>query len=113
MGKQAVLGIDIGGTKTLLTLVTDKFKIVDHVKYPTAPAKGRKEFTENLVNAAKKLIRKAAKRELTVIGIGVASAGKVNDKECTIEVSPNVLHLEKFPIGDILQKATDLPSTLG
>lgn len=97
----------------MITLVNDKFKIVDHIKYPTAPVKGRKEFTENLVSAAKKLLKRADKRGIEVIGIGVASAGKVNTKNCTIEASPNVLHLEDFKIGKILHDATGLETILG
>jgi glucokinase len=37
----------------------------------------------------------------------------VNAEECAIEVSPNVLHLEKYPIGEIFQEKFKLPAVLG
>ena len=63
MRKSAVLGIDIGGTKTLCLLVDRDLRVLDEIKFKSAPDKGCKEFTENLLAATKSQIGRASCRE--------------------------------------------------
>lgn len=113
MGKRGAIGIDIGGTKTLLALVNDRHEIVREVKFQTMPAEGRPVYARRLVAAAKTLNAAARKLGIKLVGIGVASAGSVDRESCTIIVSPNILHLEGFPIGRILKKAIHLEMVIG
>ncbi|MGZ8900991.1 MAG: ROK family protein [Limisphaerales bacterium] len=113
MAKRAAIGIDIGGTKTLCALVSDRFEILQQVKFLTSPEEGRREFSKSLTAAATALAREAHKRELRLVGIGIASAGRVDRKHCTITSSPNILWLEGFRVGAILKKAVKLESVIG
>lgn len=113
MGKRGAIGIDIGGTKTLLALVNDRYQIVHELKFRTEPSDGRAAYTKRLVTAAKSLHTAARRLGLKLAGIGIASAGRVDRDSCTIIVSPNILHLEGFPIGRILKKETHLDSVIG
>ena len=82
MRKRAVIGIDIGGTKTLCALVNEQFKILHEVKFKTAPQDGRSAFSKRLHKAVKELIANAEKQRLHLVGIGIASAGRV-DRDAT------------------------------
>src|SRR3954463_12947186 len=87
----AILGIDIGGTKTLCVLVDKQCRILREVKFKTAPGEGRGEFTRTLLEAATSLKETADLKNLKVIGIGVACAGSVDPKAGLISKSPNLL----------------------
>ena len=113
MGEQAVIAIDIGGTKTLCALVTQQFKIIADVKFKTAPQDGRPAFAKQLTSAVKELAAKAQKQRLHLVGIGIASAGRVDRVNCDITASPNILCLEGFPIGSVLKRAVKLDSVIG
>ena len=78
MRKRAVIGIDIGGTKTLCALVTQQFKIIKEVKFKTAPQDGRATFSKRLAKTVKGLVAEADKQHLHLVGIGIASAGRID-----------------------------------
>lgn len=112
MGKRAVIGIDIGGTKTLCALINERYSILHEIKFKTSPEAGRAAFSKRLTCAVQALVREAKKRKLHLAGIGIASAGRVDRKTCTIIESPNILALEGFPIGAVLKKAVHLESVI-
>jgi glucokinase len=113
MGKRAVLGIDIGGTKTLLALVNEKFKILSEIKFKTEPAKGKELFLKSLFNAARELARRAKKQRLELIGAGAAIAGLVDFKKRVIEAAPNILFLKGFALGRAFQREVHLDCVVG
>lgn len=113
MAKRAVIGIDIGGTKTLCALVSDRFEILHQIKFKTSPQDGRPAFSKRLISAAQELVREGKKRGLQVVGIGIASAGRVDREKCDITASPNVLCLAGFRVGAVLKKAVKLESVIG
>ena len=57
--KRAVIGIDVGGTKTLCLLVDERFQILESIRFKTAPHKGRAHFTKCLINATRALKKHA------------------------------------------------------
>ena len=113
MAKRAVLGIDIGGTKTLCALVNESFRIVETVKFKTAPAEGKDVFVKNLLEAARSLARRANVDRLSLIGAGAAIAGRVDFKKRVIEAAPNILFLEGFGFGRAFRKALHLDCVVG
>jgi glucokinase len=113
MGKRGVIGIDIGGTKSLCALFDEKYKTIDDLTFKTAPAKGRKNFKAQLTDAAQRLVQAAKRHNLKVIGIGVACAGKVDPKEGLIKEAPNIPYLEGCDLGKLLKAAVKLPSVIG
>jgi glucokinase len=113
MGKNAVIAIDIGGTKTLCALVSERFEIIHAIKFKTSPHEGRPTFSKRLIASVTTLTREARKRNLQPIGIGIASAGRVDRETLTITASPNILCLEGYRIGTALKKATRLNTVIG
>src|SRR5688500_13121970 len=91
MGQRAVLGIDIGGTKTLCALLNEKFRFVQEIKFGTIPDGGKEAFLKRLTSAVVLLSRRARKEKLKLLGAGIAIAGNVDREQCTIEASPNIL----------------------
>jgi glucokinase len=113
MGKRGVIGIDIGGTKTLCALFDERYKLVEALHFKTAPPKGRRNFTERLTTSAQKLARVARRHKLELLGVGVACAGKVDWKEGVIKESPNIPFLEGCELAKILKQATKLSAVIG
>jgi glucokinase len=105
MTRIAALGIDVGGTKTLCVLTDSRCRILNKVKFKTAPHEGRHQFTQNLVEAVTALQTDARKKKLTLKGVGVGCAGLVDLEKIKIKTSPNLLILENYPIGKYLGKA--------
>lgn len=113
MSKAAALGIDVGGTKTLCLLVDSHCKPLEKVKFKTAPAEGRKEFTKNLTRAAAELRAKADERRLRIVGIGVGCAGSVDNRRGRLVIAPNLLCLEDYPIASHLRRVIKTQVVLG
>ena len=113
MRKRAVIGIDIGGTKTLCALFNGHFKLLDCVHFKTAPDKGRKAFTENLTRATRKLARTAKRHKLGLLGAGIACAGHIDSAEGKIKESPNIPFLNDCALPKLLKRALNLPVVIG
>src|SRR5262245_55146897 len=113
MVKRAVLGIDIGGTKTLCALIDEDFRFVHEIKFQTAPAEGKEAFVRHLTGAARALSQRAKRAKLNVVGAGAAIAGRVDFTKRSVEESPNILFLEGHAIGRTLQKAAHLECVVG
>ena len=111
--RSAVLGIDIGGTKTLCALVDDKQKLVHKLVFDTDTTQGAKEFRRELTKAAKSLEARARKSRLTLIGAGAAVAGQVDTETCTVVNAPNVVFLQNFKLGRVLKQALHVETVIG
>jgi glucokinase len=113
MAKQAVLAFDVGGTKTLCALVSDKFKVLAERKFKTAPEDGRRKFVKRLVAAAESLAQQAKLQKWQLLGAGVAWAGQVNEATGKSEAAPNLVCLEELHIGRLFREAFGLKTVLG
>jgi glucokinase len=113
MKKPAAVGIDVGGTKTLCVLVNKHFEQLEEIKFKTAPEEGRNHFTHRLRDSVGALVNSARARGLEVVGVGVGSAGAVDEKAIKIKTSPNLLMLEDYPIGKYLGKVVKAEMTIG
>lgn len=113
MVKRGVIGIDVGGTKTLCILFDDRFQPLERIKFKTAPARGCAAFSRRLAEASKALALHAEKAGLKLAGIGVACAGQVDAEKGVILGSPNILCLEGFDIARALRRAVKLDAVLG
>ena len=87
--KQASIGIDVGGTKTLLALFDHRFEVLAEKKFRTHPEKGgAKAFTESLADSVASLMRTARKAGLKVRVVGVGCAGDIDMKAGVVRRSP-------------------------
>jgi len=113
MKKPAAVGIDVGGTKTLCVLVDKHFKLLEEIKFKTAPEEGEHRFTRRVKDSVGALVNSARAKGLDVLAVGVGSAGAVDDKEIKITTSPNLLMLENYPLGKHLAKVVKATMTIG
>ncbi len=94
------LGIDIGGTKTLLTVFTMRGEAKESIKFPTP--QNYKLFIRELAKVVANLSTKSFR------GCAVAVPGKV-DRDKGIGVACGNLPWENVPIRDDLQRITGCP----
>src|SRR4051812_8581316 len=113
MGARAVIGIDIGGTKTLCALFDEDYRVLEEVKFKTAPEQGTRRYTVELQEAVRTLKRSAKKKAFKLVGVGVGCAGVADQKKLTLEVSPNIPFLKHYCFKEHLGKLTDAEVTLG
>ena len=105
--KQASIGIDVGGTKTLLALFDYRFEVLAEKKFRTHPEKGgAKAFTESLADAVASLMRTARKAGLKVRVVGVGCAGDIDMKAGVVRRSPNLAFLDDYPFREKLKEMT-------
>src|SRR5690349_5399315 len=103
MKRPVALGMDIGGTKTLCLLVDDRRRVLSEYKFKTEPEAGAPRFQKNLLRAAKALEREARARSRRLVGAGVGCAGVVDHKKGALKIAPNLLALEGFLVGPLLE----------
>ncbi|HZZ93488.1 MAG TPA: ROK family protein [Usitatibacter sp.] len=101
----AILGLDIGGTKTLCALFDARFEVLREQKFRTVPEKGGlPAFERQLRTAVRDLLGEAARRGLAVHFVGVGCAGQVDMREGMLKRSPNLLFLEGYPFRAKLER---------
>jgi glucokinase len=105
--KRAVIGIDIGGTKTLLALLDEGFEVIAEEKLRSRSGKKALAAFESGMDAAvAKLMEEAARRKLKVKVVGVGVAGVPDFKTGVVRTAPNLEFLEGFPLASRLKKLT-------
>jgi glucokinase len=111
--KPAVIGIDIGGTKTLGLIADSKFRVVREEKFKTANAQGRKRFLKSIESVARRLRDVAKQHRLTPVAIGVGCAGDIDERAGIVRHAPNIPWLENLPVKDWLKQRLQLPVVIG
>lgn len=102
--RRAVIGIDIGGAKTLFALFDDAFKVIHKLKLRTPIDKGEKAFTQTLTEGTEELARKAGKSDFALLGVGVGCAGALDRLSGVLKASPNIPFLKNYPLSSRLAK---------
>ncbi len=102
---QAAIGVDIGGTNTVLGLVDESGKVIARHSIPTETEADYKIYMNQLVDAIHELINKSS-IEVEVKGIGVG-APNGNYYNGTIEFAPNLNFKGVVPVVDFLKEKFD------
>jgi glucokinase len=108
--KRATIGIDLGGTKTLLALFDDRFRPVDEIKIKTHAERDAHHFTGRLAEAITQLKDAARGAALRVAAVGVGCAGRPSRGR--ILDAPNIPFLNHFPLAARIAKMASAPVTL-
>jgi len=104
---RASIGIDIGGTKTLLALFDANLAVVAEYKFRTHPEKGGLKAFERMFSASVgKLLRRASERGLTVKYVGLGCAGDIDVRKGIVQSSANLTFLNGYPFRDKLERLT-------
>ena len=108
--KPYVLGIDMGGTNTVIGLVDARGKIVSTAAMKTRDYAEFEDFTDALCRNAHQLMSEADALDM-VGGIGIG-APNANYYSGTIEEAPNLPWRGILPLGEALSQALDIPVTV-
>lgn len=106
--KNILLGIDIGGTNTVLGFVEKSGNIIIQKSIPTKGYGNFEKYIQQLASTIKLELQKADLC-LKAIGIGVPNG---NYNSGTVEMAPNLNWGEKIPLAAIMQKEFNVPVKL-
>lgn len=105
--KPYVLGVDMGGTNTVVGVVDTLGKVVNSTAIKTRDYIEFEDFTDALVKACRRLMSEAGGNHL-IAGMGIG-APNANYYSGNIENAANLPWKGILPLGEILNRALDLP----
>ncbi len=106
--KLYAIGIDLGGTKTEVALVSDTGKILKNIRFTTTAQEGPEAATEKISRAVRDLLLGS---EHPAVGLGVGVAGQIGTSGETVRFAPN-LNWHEVPLVTALQQQLELPVVL-
>ncbi len=109
MAGQAVVGVDVGGTKTLLALVDPHGGIQARRRMQT-PQRGPEDFVRILAGELEALLREAGRRREEVLGLGVGAPGPLDPQSGVVFEPPNLAGWRDVPLAAMLREATGIPT---
>jgi len=107
-GRSAVLGIDIGGTKTALALATATGTIIRRVQFDTSAELGPQQALDRIAVESRLLLSQAAELGLDVLAVGGVCAGVIQQHH--ILHAPNLPGWGDVALGNALRGATGVES---
>lgn len=107
------IGVDIGGTKIaagLLTINDADAPVLHHVQTVTTPVHQVDAILDAVTALCSELVTAAQQSGITLIGVGIGTAGQVNPATGVISYSnDNVPGWTGTPVGAIVSEALNLP----
>jgi glucokinase len=104
-----VIGIDLGGTKILATVVDAEGRIVAEAKQKTQPEEGPDAVIERMASAAQEAVSRASVRWREVRGAGIGAPGPIDPGAGMVYHPPNLPGWEAVALGPRLSQALDVP----
>ncbi len=104
MGARAVIGVDIGGTKTLSAVVDPLGRVVARHRIDT-PQQGPQQFVEVLTVELATLLDRAGVQRTDIAGIGVGAPGPLDPGTGVVFEPPNLQGWRDVPLRDFMQRA--------
>lgn len=102
------IGIDLGGTNIVASVVNDKYEILGTGKTPTLLPRSAEEIFDDIASVCRVAMEKAGVEISEISSIGMGAPGTVN-KEGVIEFSNN-LKFDNLPAKDMLrERLGDVP----
>lgn len=99
------IGVDIGGTKILSTVIDEKGNIIKSLRVPSEGKEGRDKILSHLYEAIEGVISE------DIVGIGIGTAGQVDpDTGTIVTATPNLKDWAGTPLKDIIEKRFGLPT---
>ncbi|MCM3633908.1 ROK family protein [Paenibacillus camelliae] len=105
------VGIDIGGTKTLVALIDSKGSILDKIEFPSMPETGSDHMMKRIRESVSSLL-KSLPSDGQLIGIGIATAGVIDSARKVIVYASN-LGWDHVDVGTELEQSFQVPVKLG
>jgi len=101
------IGVDLGGTKVKLGVVSSEGRIIKKVAVPTMAKEGVDKSISQIKKGVASLLKSTKK---SIIGIGIGAPGVVSLKKGTVENPPNLPGWGRVHLGRIINKQFSLPT---
>jgi len=101
MPKSALVGVDVGGTKTAILVSLKAPSVLERIEFPTRPAKGPEPALRLIKEGIHNLL---SKRRLKATAIGVSCGGPLDHIQGIIQAPPNLSTWVDVPIKAILEQ---------
>tara|TARA_B100001123_G_scaffold133169_1_gene154333 strand:- start:8686 stop:9645 length:960 start_codon:yes stop_codon:yes gene_type:complete len=102
-----ILGVDIGGTKVIASLVSATGEVVATTSFPSGYEFSVVQFTECISTSLTHLQAVSGENP---VAVGVGAAGLIEKNSGVITTSPNLKNWTGVPLKQILQDAFSIPS---
>jgi glucokinase len=107
------LGIDLGGTKTLASVVDIATgEVVASARKRTRAERGQDFVARRILDLATAALSDAKLADEDIVAVGVGAAGQIDRKTGMLLHSPN-MPLHDLPLGELLGKRFSKPVTVG
>ncbi|PIQ88766.1 MAG: sugar kinase [Candidatus Omnitrophica bacterium CG11_big_fil_rev_8_21_14_0_20_42_13] len=111
MGKNFIIGIDLGGTNTKIGLLDKCLNIKDRVVFSTKEFKTKNLLIEALCLNITCLLDKHGIKKSSVLGIGIGLPGPIDSARGIAHYFPNIPGWREVPLSGIIRRKTGI-STL-
>src|SRR3989337_320650 len=109
MAGRVVVGIDIGGTKTLSAVVDAQGRVLARHRIET-PQRGPQDFVQVLARELSTLLGLAGLQKEDLLGLGVGAPGPLDPETGGVFEPPNLAGWRDVPVGTMLFDATGVPT---
>lgn len=104
------LGIDIGGTKTIVAVADEKGVIIAQERINTPLERGPEAVLSEIASAANLLLRRASLSTIGIKAIGVGCGGPLDRQKGVILSAPNLSGWENLPIAEYFTNTLSAPT---
>lgn len=106
------IGVDIGGTKVAIAVVTEEGNIITDTVIPTDLSIAPKEMIKQICTTIDSVINKSNVSEADIIGIGIGAPGPLDSKAGMITCPPNLRNWVDVPIKKLVEEHFSFPVQL-
>ena len=107
-GRNLSLGVDVGGTKISIGIVTDTGTILDKIEIRTGPDFDYTVVGGNIVDACRGLLGRNNLDTDNLSSVGIGIPGTTDSETGVVEFAPN-LGWTKVPFGGFIHERIDIP----
>lgn len=105
MGRKALIGVDIGGTKTAVSACVEPPILLQRIEFPTQPNQGPGPAIHQILDAIRKILASQQLKMQEIQAIGISCGGPLDPINGVIQAPPNLWTWENVPIKSILTSA--------
>ena len=99
-----VLAIDLGGTKILIALISNKGQMLAKERCPTQAGKGPQSVINRMLSSIDRLLSRENIDASQLESISIAAAGAIDAEKGVITSSPNLPGWQDIPLRDIIKE---------
>lgn len=106
------IGVDIGGTKVAIAVVTEDGKIIKDTVIPTDLTIAPEEMIGRICDTITTVVADSKIDSADIVGIGMGAPGPLDSKAGMITCPPNLKTWVNIPIKKIVEEKLSIPVTL-